>query len=440
MEAGDRWLVGWGLGYVAVGAASLLIPLYALSLGGGPLLVGVLASTAAFAGVPGALLWGWLSARTGKRRVFVLVALVATAAVLAVTPLVRSAWVLVAANTLLWFVVSAASPVLNLLVVDGSPESAWEARIGTLGAWQGYGWVGGLVLGSAWIPLATRLTDPSTARAWLFWLCAFAAVAGAVIAARRLPLETTVDPERLSASPALLARLDRGAGRYVRSVPFATTRLYWALRSLGRGGPFVRLPRVLWAYLLAVGVFSAGFSAFWGPLPAYLAGTYPDERVFWFFLASNAASAVCFTRVGAWTTAYGGPRLQAGALSVRALLFPTVAFVVLVVGPPAELPLLLVVFGLIGLTWAVIGVTATGLVTRLSGPDRGTGLGLFAAVAGAGGGLGSILGGWLASAAGYLATFGVAGALVLASVLVVGLAVGGDRATPGRPAAGDRPG
>ena len=427
MKRGDRWLVGWGLGYVAVGVASLLIPLYALSLGGGPLLVGVLASTAAFAGVPGALLWGWLAARTGRRRVFVLVALLATAGVLAVTPSVEEPGPLVAVNTLLWLVVSAASPVLNLLVVDGTPERGWEDRIGLLNAWQGYGWVGGLLVGSVWIPLATRVLGPAAARTWLFWVAALAAAAGAVLAARWLPRETTVRPERLDRSSALLARIDRGAGRYVRAVPFATTRLYWAIRSLGRGDRRARLPRRLRTYLLAVGVFSVGFSAFWGPLPAYLSTAYVDEQVFWFFLASNVGSAAFFSRVGTWATVVGSDRLQAGALSARAVLFPAVALVVLAVGPPLELPLLLVLFGLIGLTWAVIGVTATGLVTRLAGPERGTALGIYAAVAGAGGGLGSLLGGWLAGAAGYLVTFGVAGALVLGSVLVVALSEPADR-------------
>lgn len=282
------------------------------------------------------------------------------------------------------------------------------------------------MLGSAWIPLATRITDPVTARTWLFGLCAVAALAGTVLATRWLPTETTASPERLDASPDLLARIDRGAGRYVRAVPFATTRLYWALRSLLSG----RLPTgssgPLWWYLLSVGVFSAGFSAFWGPLPAYLSGSYADERVFWFFLASNAASAAVFSRVGGWALAHGGRRLQTGALSARAVLFPLVALVVLAVSPPIELPILLVVFGLIGVTWAVIAVTATGLVTRLAGAERGTALGLYAAVAGAGGGVGSILGGWLAADAGYLVTFAVAGGLVLASVIVVGVVVRGE--------------
>jgi MFS family permease len=68
MDARDRWLYGWGVGYAAVGGASLLVPLYALELGGGPALVGLLAAAAAFAGVPGALLWSRLAERADRRR------------------------------------------------------------------------------------------------------------------------------------------------------------------------------------------------------------------------------------------------------------------------------------------------------------------------------------------------------------------------------------
>jgi len=58
-----------GAGYVAVWLASLLVPLYALSLGASAFDVGALAATAAFAGVPGALWWGWLAERADRRRV-----------------------------------------------------------------------------------------------------------------------------------------------------------------------------------------------------------------------------------------------------------------------------------------------------------------------------------------------------------------------------------
>lgn len=76
MDARDRWLYGWGVGYAAVGGASLLVPLYALELGGGPALVGLLAAAAAFAGVPGALLWSRLAERADRRRPFLLATLV----------------------------------------------------------------------------------------------------------------------------------------------------------------------------------------------------------------------------------------------------------------------------------------------------------------------------------------------------------------------------
>ena len=37
----DRWLYGWAVGDAAVGAASLLVPLYVLALGGSALVVGL---------------------------------------------------------------------------------------------------------------------------------------------------------------------------------------------------------------------------------------------------------------------------------------------------------------------------------------------------------------------------------------------------------------
>ncbi|TVT96003.1 MFS transporter, partial [Haloferax volcanii] len=79
----------------------------------------------------------------------------------------------------------------------------------------------------------------------------------------------------------------------------------------------------------------------------------------------------------------------------------------------------------IGVTWAVIAVTATGLVTRLA-PDRirGEALGAYTALSSLGGGVGSVLGGLVADAAGYVAAFGLAG-VVVGCALVVVLLTGG---------------
>ena len=414
----DRWLSGWALGYVAVGGASLLIPLYALALGGGPLLVGVLASTAAFAGVPGALLWGRLATRTDRRRPFLLVALGATAGVLALTPLVRSPWALVAANAALWFVVSAAAPVLNLVMVDGVPEERWASRIGSLNTYQGYGWVAGLLVGTVWTGAVPSVLDPVLAQQLLFWLLAAVAVAGFLVVRLRYPEPSTVSERRFREVYRTLG-IGPTTGRVVRWVPIGPSRAYWALTGVRRDH-LANLRTPLWRYFGSVALFAVGSAMFWAPMPAYLtAAGFAAGAVFVLFLLSNVGSTACFGHVDSVAARLGTTGAQTAALAVRVVLFPLVALVGgWTVG--ARGPVLGALFLGIGVTWAVIAVTATGLVTRLSDPaDRAEALGLYTAVMGVGTGAGSVAGGALVARVGYGATFGLAAAVVLLGAAVL---------------------
>lgn len=411
----DRWLYGWGLGYAAVGGASLLVPLYAIELGAGAFVVGLIAATAAFAGVPGALLWGRLAARTHRRRPFVLVTLGATAATLLAVPLLSSPWTVLVANAALWFVVSAAAPVLSLIAIEGVPESRWGERVGLLNGYQGYGWVGGLLLGTAWTVAAPRLPGGDPGLEPLFPLLAGAAALGLALTRVWYPERPTTDPARFRrAFRHMRGRL--GAGRYIRAMPYGPGRVYWAVVSARRGpreylsqfGPDLR------RYLLAWALFATGFAVFWGPMPAFLRaiplGTGP---VFGLFLVANLGSAVCYGPVGKRAAGPSAGRLQRGALGARAVLF---AAVPLAGGSPTDLSLGLfgVAFALVGVTWAVVAVTTPGLVGRLSDAGvRAEALGAQAALAGVGTGVGSVAGGAAAAAVGYGPTFVAAGVLVL---------------------------
>ncbi|MFC4359983.1 MFS transporter [Halobium salinum] len=430
----DRWLVGWGLGYAAVGAASLLLPLYALSLGAGPLLVGLMASTAAFAGVPGAILWGKLAAATHRRRPLVLVALGATAGVLAVVPAIASPWPLLVANAALWFVVSAAAPVLNLVVVEGVPSDGWDRQFARLNSYQGYGWLGGLLAGAVWNALAPGVFGAAAAQRLFFYLIAAAAAAGLVVVRARYPPSPTTDPERFARVSRELHRRPWGAGRYVRTIPFGPGRVYWALRSLRSSRPRdgsadrpplaavrERLAGPLGRYLLAATLFFVGFSAFFGPLPAYLADAgYATGEVFALFVLSSAGSAVAYGVAGDLASRRDPRWLQTAALVVRTAAFPLVAVVGAMGLGTAGLVGVGALFAVVGVTWAVIAVTGTGLVSRLAPADtRGEALGAYTAVGGVGGGVGSALGGVAAEGVGYLGAFVAAALLVLAAAGLV---------------------
>lgn len=412
----DRWLRAWGLGYAAVGTASVLVPLYALELGASALVVGLLAASAAFAGVPGAVLWGRLASRTNRRRPFLLVALGSMAAVLVVVPSLDSPWTVLLANAGFWFVTAAAAPVLNLVVVDGVPEREWSVRIGRLNAVQGYGWVAGLVAGTVWTVVVGPRLGALASQRLLFYLIAGSTLLAFALLFRWYPEPTTVSERRFQRVFARLGREGWGAGRVVRTLPYGPTRLYWGLRLLFRRGrsPLSGFGRSLERYLVAATLFSAGFAVFWGPMTAYLVGEgFDTGAVFVLFVLGNLASAVCYLPVGRLVARVSAGTLLAGALAARVVLFPTVplfgdAFA------GVEYGVLAAGFVVIGVTWAVIAVAGTEIVTALSDvPTRGEAFGAFTALVGVGTGVGSAAGGLLADAVGFALAFLVAGALVL---------------------------
>ncbi|MFC7070976.1 MFS transporter [Halobaculum lipolyticum] len=438
MDRNRRWLVAWGLGYAAVGGASVLVPLYAIALDASLAFVGLIAATAALVGVPGAVAWAALAARTDRRRPFVLVALGATAGVLALVPFADAPAAVLVLNAALWFVVSAAVPVLNLVVVEGAPVDEWDGRIASLNAWQGYGWVAGLVLGTAWTVLSPRAgLDPLVAQRLLFFVLAVVATAALLLARLWYPEPSTVSAERFRRVYARLSRSNWGAGRYLRASLYGPTRVYWGLRTMrsrperdrgdaGRGGrrrrgrvpnPLARFAPALRRYVLAVVVFSLGFAVFWGPVPAFLAGRVDAGAVFGVYLAGNVGSAVCYGPAGRLAKRYAPYAIQLGALAARGALFPSVAVVALVVPALAGYAL---TFGLIGATWAFIAVTTAGIVTRLADDaNRGAALGVQAAAAGLATAVGSAVGGVVAGAVGYLATFALGAALVAVGIGLV---------------------
>jgi len=184
-----RWLYAWSLGAVALGTASLLLPLYLIELGADPFLLGVLAASAALAGAPGAFLFGRIADHTGRRRVLVLGALATVTLTLALVPFAQSFVAVIAANVVVWFSFAALGPVLTLLVVAGADEADWQDRIARLNTFQGWGWAGGLLLGVLWTSFAVQYLQPIVAQRILFLACA-ACMAGALAGTRfYLPAE-----------------------------------------------------------------------------------------------------------------------------------------------------------------------------------------------------------------------------------------------------------
>ncbi len=419
------WIVSWGLGAVAFGGASLLVPLYIVRLGASPLELGILASTAAIIGAPGAILFGRLASRASHRRQLVLVTLATATAALVLIPFLDHVPAVILTNAALWFVVASVGPVVTMLVVEDAPEATWSTQIGILNKFYGYGWAGGLVLGMVVPTVGARFVDPAMIDRLLFFLLAGIASVSTVTAAWTLPRSDREDAVASDPQARRIARLLANSTRGVRGATFVfpANRLYWATRGfrLSRLRGRFRSPFTL--YLIAAGLFFAGFAVFWAPLPHLLAGIGLESGpIFGLYVISSLAGAVLYEPVGRLATDWDTNRLTAGALGIRGLLFPLVAVAAGVGIAGVRSVVLGVLLLSIGVTWAVIAVLGTTIVTRLAPSGlKAEALGSYVAIGAVGGGLGSIVGGWLATN-GFLLAFLAAGGLVsLGAVIVFGL-------------------
>lgn len=418
----DRWLYTWGLGSVAFGGASLLIPLYVVQLGASPVDLGILASTAAVIGAPGAILFGRMANHVGHRRLLVVVTLATVALALAAVPLLRSVAAVIVANAALWLVVASVAPVLTMLVVADVPEAAWSERIGRLNKYQGYGWAGGLLLGAVWPLLGSQFFEPAAVTRALFWVlggCAAASAIGVVLTLpSRVPGAAVTDERDLRRIARLLSRSRRSVKG--ATFVFSPNRLFWTTRQIHPRRIAARLTPTLATYLLASSLFFTGFAAFWAPLPLFLTDVgFSSGAVFALYLVSSLGSAVLYEGVGELASRYDIRLLQSAALGCRGVLFPLVALVPVIGAAPLDLGGAGVALALIGVTWAVIAVVGTAIVTRLAPASiRGEILGVHTALGALAGGVGGVLGGWAATF-GYVIAFTVAGGLVVLGGLLV---------------------
>jgi MFS family permease len=108
-----------------------------------------------------------------------------------------------------------------------------------------------------------------------------------------------------------------------------------------------------------------------------------------------------------------GIGLLAQAAAGRVIIFGLFALIALIRPEPIGLAVVALVHVLTGVTWAAIAVSGTTAVAVLA-PDglEGRAMGLYNAIIGAAGIVGSLAGGYLAEALGYGVSFGSAALLI----------------------------
>jgi MFS family permease len=412
-SSSDLWFFAYLPLAVSDGIATPLIPLLALQhFGAGAFAVTIIIAASAMSQVPFTILWGNLSDRVAHRKFFLVGSFLATGVSLILIALAGNLLTYFWLNVVEGLASAASAPIGTMLLLETRHKRWWPEDIGLFGVISGLGTTVGLALGFVWLfviglhsPIVSVMTGLLILAGALALLSAGIAWAWIEEPATRLERRSLAD----------LLNLHRSVVEKVRRVGARVLSVI----DLARPTP-EPLPRREVLFLAALGVMSVGFEMFYGPFPVFLwqGMRFNDASVFIVYLGASVASTALFFHSGK-AVEWHSPKFVfleslGGRLALMLLFLWGPAYLLFGLGSPALVGWITFLNALLGVTWAFISTASTLFLVRLVGrSSRGRALGLYNAVAGAGGLLGTLLGGYL------YATYGVHFAYSLAAVAVL---------------------
>jgi MFS family permease len=411
-SSSDLWFLSYLPLAISDGIATPLIPLLALQhFGASAFAVTIIIAASAMSQVPFTIIWGNLSDRIAHRKFFLVGSFLATGLSIIAIALAHDLLTYFWLNVVEGLASAASAPIGTMLLLETRHKRWWPQDIGLFGLISGLGTTVGLALGFVWLFVVGLNQSAISVMTALLIVSGVLALLSAGIAwawieepSSRLERRTVAD----------ILNLHKGVIERIRHI---RSRVVGVI-DLTRGSPG-RMPGREYLFLAALGVMSVGFDIFYGPFPVFLwqNARFSDAGVFVVYLGSAAASTALFVHSGRAVDDHSPKSVFLESLWARIALMLLFlwgpVYVLFGLGTPALLGWLTLLNALLGVTWAFISTASTLFLVRLVGrAARGRALGLYNAIAGAGGLLGTLLGGWL------FATYGVHLAYSIAALTV----------------------
>ena len=422
-SSSDLWFLAYLPLAISDGIATPLIPLLALQhFGASAFVVTIIIAASAMSQVPFTIVWGNLSDRVAHRKFFLVGSFLATGVSILGIALARDIRTFFLLNVLEGLASAASAPIGTMLLLETRHKRWWPQDIGLFGLISGLGTTVGLSLGFVWLFVIGHTGSAVDAMTGLLLLSGALALLSAGVAWVWIE-EPSTRVERRSTND--LLHLRTGIAERARNFRSRVAGVIDLTRSTSE-----RLPGREYLFLVALLVMNVGFDIFYGPFPVFLYSVLGhnaharDAGVFIVYLGSAAASTALFFHSGKAVDNHSPKSVFLESLGARVLLMLLFLwgpiYVLFGLGSPALLGWLTVLNGLMGVTWAFISTASTLFLVRLVGrSSRGRALGLYNAIAGAGGLFGTLLGGWMYAIHGVHYTYTVASLTVLAGAALL---------------------
>jgi MFS family permease len=412
----------WLLAFVPINAATsgfgVLLPLIILIRFHGRLLdVAVAAALFNAAVILASMLWGYLSDRFPRRRLFLMANFGAFAVAYATLPLVPSLGLLFVVYTAIGLMAPAGASASNLLILERFEDGERPAAFASFQEMSILGSMGGLLVGYFWL-LSGHAMGPL-----LYVFAGLAALSVVAVAVGVRGGRATATTGHVAHHPAsLLSRLRTHPGLHI-VIPFFPRRPQLSRRGLGRlGGWFRRelhheLPLILAATLLfnlSANLFNTSYTPY---LYSLGLGT---AAIFLVNFSNNLAQAFAYPLSGGVAQREGADRLVQQSSYLRALgYFAVAGFTFVPLAWHGGMSANVIAYAVLGGAIAFYSTASSLLLFRaLKGRDAGTLLGVNSALGGVAAVLGSFLSGVFSYFGSFRLTFLISAVTLLASIPV----------------------
>jgi MFS family permease len=419
-DAKEKWYYSFLPYNISGGSTSPLIPLFVTNgLKGTVADVGLITAVTSMAAVPANIIWGNLSDTLHRRKPFILMGFVGMAMALVMMGLSTNVPSYLIANFLFGLLGAAIAPVGTVLVLESFEKKEWPRRLGDFSKIGGIGWVLGLVLGTLWLLFLPSSNNDVTSTRALFLLAAGLSLASLILAVWWIK-EPKVKVERDCVTAEDIGHVQVS---FVEKARYMPQRVLFVAKVSARNLQAHNFPSNLRRYYLMIFLAFSGFLSFYVALPVFLSSQegLTDPEVFIVYLASSIASALTYSMMGRIISAKGGKKVQMAAFAARIFIFPAFFLVTLLHTSFAVLFILfMILHALAGLCWAGLSVAGNALVSQMSFRNyRSQSLGMYNAVQGIGTIAGSIIGGLVGAAFGYMAVFLCASCFIAVALVLL---------------------
>lgn len=423
-SVGERWYLAFFFSKLAGGASAPLVPLFVISvLGGGVGAVSLAVVSVSVATVPAFILWGELTDRTMRRRLPLVIGMAMTAFAFVLMALSDGLGPFIAGNVMFGFFLAATVPTSTVLIMEHNPEPEWGKAVGRFTRMSGIGWMAGMAMGAIWFAIVPHFMGVVPAMRTFVLLCGvFSAIAFAMAMAWIEEPRAHYGRRWLADDLVTFRTWTFERARHIPSKLVFTGRPH----VIRKARAF--LPgwgRDLDLYLASTFVLFVGVQVFYVPFPVMLSEEMAlgSSQIFVVYLASALAAAAMYAWAGREVDKLGNRRAQVLAWGGRAVIFPAFALALMVAHQGLDVAgfgLVLVLNGLLGALFSIVSVA--GITTALDlSPRRGKGeaVGAYNSVMGMGMIVGGLMGGLIASTAGYQVLALTTGVLSVVAVLIL---------------------